>query len=30
MLSGLEIKDVTGMEAAARKLVERGARAVVV
>ena len=30
LLSGLEIKDVTGMEAAARKLVERGARAVVV
>jgi len=29
-LSGLEIKDVAGMEAAARKLVERGARAVVV
>src|SRR5580698_2111820 len=30
ILSGLEIKDVAGMEAAARKLVERGARAVVV
>ena len=30
LLSGLEIKDVAGMEAAARKLVERGARAVVV
>ena len=28
--TGLEIKDVAGMEAAARKLVERGARAVVV
>jgi hydroxymethylpyrimidine/phosphomethylpyrimidine kinase len=30
LLSGLEIRDVAGMEAAARKLVERGARAVVV
>jgi len=30
LLSGIEIKDLTGMEAAARKLVERGARAVVV
>src|SRR5262249_29012396 len=30
LLSGLEIKDVAGMEAAARKLCERGARAVVV
>ena len=30
MLSGLEIKDVASMEAAARKLVEHGARAVVV
>ena len=30
MLSGLEIKDVAGMEAAARKIVERGARAVVI
>lgn len=30
LLSGLPIKDVTGMEAAARKIVERGARAVVV
>jgi hydroxymethylpyrimidine/phosphomethylpyrimidine kinase len=30
ILSGLEIKDVAAMEAAARKLVERGARAVVV
>ncbi len=30
LLSGLEIKDVAGMEAAARKLVEQGARAVVV
>ncbi len=30
LLSGLEIKDVAGMEAAGRKLVERGARAVVV
>jgi len=30
LLSGLEIKDVAGMEAAARKLVERGARSVVV
>jgi hydroxymethylpyrimidine/phosphomethylpyrimidine kinase len=30
LLSGLEIKDVPGMEAAARRLVERGARAVVV
>lgn len=30
LLSGLEIKDLAGMEAAARKLVERGARAVVV
>jgi hydroxymethylpyrimidine kinase/phosphomethylpyrimidine kinase len=30
LLSGLEITDVAGMEAAARKLVERGARAVVV
>jgi hydroxymethylpyrimidine/phosphomethylpyrimidine kinase len=30
LLSGLEIKDVPGMEAAARKLVEMGARAVVV
>jgi hydroxymethylpyrimidine/phosphomethylpyrimidine kinase len=30
LLSGLEIKDIAGMEAAARKLVERGARAVVV
>ena len=30
LLSGMEIKDVAGMEAAARKLVELGARAVVV
>jgi hydroxymethylpyrimidine/phosphomethylpyrimidine kinase len=30
LLSGLEIKDIAGMEAAARKLVDRGARAVVV
>lgn len=30
LLSGIEIKDLGGMEAAARKLVERGARAVVV
>ena len=30
LLAGLEIKDLAGMEAAARKLVERGARAVVV
>ncbi len=30
LLSGLEIKDVAGMEAAARKLVEHGARAVVI
>lgn len=30
VLSGLDIKDIAGMEAAARKLVERGARAVVV
>jgi hydroxymethylpyrimidine/phosphomethylpyrimidine kinase len=30
LLSGMEIKDLAGMEAAARKLVERGARAVVV
>jgi hydroxymethylpyrimidine/phosphomethylpyrimidine kinase len=30
LLSGMEIKDVAGMEAAGRKLVERGARAVVV
>jgi hydroxymethylpyrimidine/phosphomethylpyrimidine kinase len=30
LLSGLEIKDLAGMEAAARKLIERGARAVVV
>ena len=30
LLSGLEIKDVAGMEAAARKLVERGARSVLV
>jgi hydroxymethylpyrimidine kinase/phosphomethylpyrimidine kinase len=30
LLSGLEIKDIAGMEAAARKLVERGARAVVI
>jgi len=30
LLSGIEIKDLAGMEAAARKLVERGARAVVV
>ena len=30
LLSGLEIKDIAGMEAAARKLIERGARAVVV
>lgn len=30
LLSGLEIKDVAGMEAAGRKLVERGARAVVI
>jgi len=30
LLTGMEIKDVAGMEAAARKLVERGARAVVV
>src|SRR5260370_7345423 len=29
LLSGVEIKDLAGMEAAARKLVERGARAVV-
>jgi hydroxymethylpyrimidine/phosphomethylpyrimidine kinase len=29
-LTGIEIKDVTGMEAAARKLVEMGARAVIV
>jgi len=29
-LTGLEIKDVAGMEAAARKLVEMGARAVIV
>lgn len=30
VLSGLEIKDLAGMEAAARKLIERGARAVIV
>jgi hydroxymethylpyrimidine/phosphomethylpyrimidine kinase len=30
LLSGMEIKDVAGMEGAARKLVERGARAVVI
>jgi hydroxymethylpyrimidine/phosphomethylpyrimidine kinase len=30
LLSGMEIKDVAGMEAAARKLVECGARAVVI
>jgi hydroxymethylpyrimidine/phosphomethylpyrimidine kinase len=30
LLSGLEIKDVAGMEAAARRIVEHGARAVVV
>ena len=30
LLSGMEIRDVAGMEAAARKLFERGARAVVV
>jgi len=30
LLTGMEIKDLAGMEAAARKLVERGARAVVV
>ena len=30
LLTGLEIKDVAGMEAAARKLVEQGARAVIV
>ena len=30
LLTGLEITDVAGMEAAARKLVERGARAVVI
>lgn len=30
LLSGVEIKDLNGMEAAAHKLVERGARAVVV
>jgi hydroxymethylpyrimidine/phosphomethylpyrimidine kinase len=30
LLSGLEIKDIAGMEAAARKIVERGARAVVI
>jgi hydroxymethylpyrimidine/phosphomethylpyrimidine kinase len=30
LLSGLEIKDLAGMEAAARKLIERGARAVIV
>ena len=30
LLSGLEIKDPAGMEAAARKLIERGARAVIV
>jgi hydroxymethylpyrimidine/phosphomethylpyrimidine kinase len=30
LLSGMEIKDVAGMEAAARRLVERGARAVVI
>jgi hydroxymethylpyrimidine/phosphomethylpyrimidine kinase len=30
LLSGIEIKDLSGMEAAARKLVERGARAVVI
>jgi hydroxymethylpyrimidine/phosphomethylpyrimidine kinase len=30
LLAGMEIKDVAAMEAAARKLVERGARAVVV
>ncbi len=30
LLTGIEIKDAAGMEAAARKLVERGARAVVI
>jgi hydroxymethylpyrimidine/phosphomethylpyrimidine kinase len=30
LLSGLEIKDVAGMEAAAHKIIERGARAVVI
>jgi len=30
LLSGLEVKDLASMEAAARKLVERGARAVIV
>jgi hydroxymethylpyrimidine/phosphomethylpyrimidine kinase len=30
LLSGMEIKDIEGMEAAARRIVERGARAVVV
>jgi hydroxymethylpyrimidine/phosphomethylpyrimidine kinase len=30
LLTGIEVKDVSGMEAAARKLVERGARAVVI
>ncbi len=30
LLAGLEIKDLAGMEAAARKLIERGARAVIV
>lgn len=30
LLSGLEVKDLAGMEAAAKKIVERGARAVVV
>jgi len=30
VLTGLEVKDITGMEAAARKIVEMGARAVIV
>src|SRR5207245_11538281 len=30
LLAGMEMKDIGGMQAAARKLVERGARAVVV
>lgn len=30
LLSGMEIKDVAGMEAAARRIVERGAKAVVI
>jgi len=30
LLTGIEVKDLSGMEAAARKLVERGARAVVI